>query len=340
MKHFLIIFFIFFIYTPILGLIFSVQDGLESTEKRNLAGFPKFKTINQFSDDFLKYYEDNFGFRYTFMKFASNLKVKIFKTYPKSIDLKVLRGKNGWLFYKRGNETEDFEGRVPFAKSSLIKIVQNQKERVSYLNQISNKKIKFYTFIPPDKTVVYSEYLPHGVFLNKNEQNSRITQLLNTGIEIIYPKNSIIKNKDKGLLYFKTDTHWSYLGAYFGYRALMEEISKDFNVKTLELSDFTKETYINESPDLLDIVNVGTKKSETGYKYNCKNNITKSNLRIIIFGDSFLEYLKPYLECTFQNISINPSGTLDRGLIEKFNPDVVILEIVQRNIKQLENKDK
>ncbi len=350
--NFLIIFFLIFIYIPLFGLVFNIQDGLENTEKRNMAEFPKFKTAEQFTDGILKYFEDNFGFRYSFMRFATNLKMKLFKTYPRSVDIKVLRGKEGWLFYKLGNETEDFEGRVPFTKEKIEKIIKNNKLRAEKL-----RPAKFYILIPPDKTVVYSEFLPDIILQKENIQNSRITSLLaaNTkstksakestasSLNIIYPKNILIQNKEKGPIYYTTDTHWTYLGAYFGYVELINTIQKDFKdiaLKPLDIKDFKKEEYIYDRPDLLNMVNIGAKNTEKSFKYICPLDENRSNLRVLAFGDSFYEHLDPYLRCTFKYVKYINSNTIDFNAVKDFKPDVVIFEIVQRNIRQLEISDK
>ncbi len=340
-KNFLIIFFLIFIYIPIFGLVFNIQDGLENTEKRNMAEFPKFKTAGQFTDGFLKYFEDNFGFRYSFMRLASNLKIKLFKTYPKNIDIKVLKGKEGWLFYKLSNETEDFEGRVPFSNEKIEKIIQNNKIREKKLSPA-----KFYILIPPDKTVIYPEFLPDNIQSKENIKNSRITGILaaNTAskesLKIIYPKNILVQNKEKGSLYFTTDTHWTNLGAYFGYIELIKTIQKDFsNLKPLNIKDFEKEEYIYNKPDLANIVNIGVKNKEKSYKYLCRNN-NKNPLKVLIFGDSFYENLDSYLKCAFKDVKFVNSNTINAKAVKDFMPDIIILEIVQRNIRQLEISDK
>lgn len=312
-------------------MVFNVQDGLYNTEKRNLENFPKFK-FGQFSDDFLQYYEDNFGLRYSFMRLASNLKIKLFKTYPKNIDLKVLKGKDGWLFYKLGNEIEDFQGKVPLSNSAINEIKLRHKEITDFLN---NSGAKFYVLILPDKSTVYSEFLLDGIISSKKSTKTRISQLLSLNLGFIYPKNLLLENKNKGLLYFKTDTHWTYLGAYFGYLSLMENLKNDFDIKEKPLSSFKKEEYINKTPDLADIINIGEKSFEKSVKFSCNNDAHKINKRVLVFGDSFLEYLKPYLECTFYEVKFINQPVFKKEIVENFNPDIVIMEIVQRNARHI-----
>lgn len=330
-DNFLIIFFLCFIYLPLFCMVFNIQDGLYNTEKRNLENFPKFKS-GQFSDDFLKYYEDNFGLRYSFMRLASNLKIKLFKTYPKNIDLKVLKGKDGWLFYKLGNEIEDFQGKVPLSNAALNRILARHKEIADYL---SNSGKKLYVLIPPDKSTIYSEFLPDGIVSGKKSDKTRISQLLGLNSEFIYPKNLLLKNKDKGLLYFKTDTHWTYFGAYFGYLSVMENLKNDFDIKEKPLSSFKKEEYTNKTPDLADIINIGEKSFEKSIKFSCNNDARKIDKKVLLFGDSFLEYLKPYFECTFYEVRFINQPAFNKEIVENFNPDIVIMEIVQRNVRHL-----
>ncbi len=334
-KYFLIIFFITFIYLPIIGTIFDFQNGLYDPKFNELKKFPEFKEcgydIGKFCDEFFGYYEDNFGFRYNLMRFASNLKIKLFKTYPKNIDAKVLKGKDGWLFYKLGNEIEDFQGRVPLANVTLNKIISEYEDSANYLNSLG---IKLYVLIPPNKSAVYSEYLPDRVIYGIKSDKTRISQLLALNSDFIYPKKELLENKGKDLLYFKTDTHWTYYGAYFGYRALMKKIQNDFDINVPELSEF-KKRYTEYYTDLTRMVNVEKADSEIQPQYFCTDKIKKSNLKAMIFGDSFMAAMHPYFDCTFSSVNYSERGNFDVNKIAKAKPDIVIIEIVQRDLKYM-----
>lgn len=333
---FLIIFFITILYLPIIGLIFNFQNGLYDPRLGNTKAFPEFKNysgdIGKFCDDFFEYYEDNFGFRHYFMKFASGLKIKLFKTYPKNIDVKVLKGKDGWLFYKLGNELEDFQGRVPLGRMTLNNLISEYEDT---LHRLNNAGIQFYVLIPPDKSVIYSEYMPDKALYGIKSDKTRISQLLALNSDFIYPKKELLDNKGEDLLYFKTDTHWTFYGAYFGYKALMDRIGKDFNIKSFELSNMKKDEHVREAPDLANMVDVGTQKTEIVPEYQCDKEVRKSDLRVIIYGDSFLEFLRPYMNCTFEKVMYMDVKNFDKNSIKWFKPDIVILEIVQRNLRHM-----
>lgn len=334
--NFLIIFFVIFLYLPVIGLIFDFKSGIYDPRLGSTKPFPEFKdysgNIGKFCDAFFEYYEDNFGFRYYFMKFASNLKIKLFKTYPKNIDVKVLKGKDGRLFYKLGNEPEDFQGRVPLSDAALKKIINEYENNLKFFN---NSGIKFYVIIPPDKTVIYSDYLPSSMIYGIKSNKTRISQLLSLNSDFIYPKKELLDNKGENLLYFKTDTHWTYYGAYFGYKALMEKIKQDFNIETLKLADMKEEKYVLPAPDLVNIVDIGTRQTENVPVYKCDNNIRKADLKVMVYGDSFMEFLTPYIKCTFKETSFYNLQDFNRENAILKKPDIVILEIVQRNLRHM-----
>ncbi len=333
---FLIIFFMIFLWLPVIGMLFKFNGGIDDLRLGSTKAFPEFKdykgNAGKFFDELFEYYEDNFGFRYYFMKFASNLKIKLFKTYPKNIDVKVLKGKDGRLFYKLGNEPEDFQGRVPLSDAALKKIINEYENNLKFFN---NSGIKFYVIIPPDKTVIYSDYLPSSMIYGIKSNKTRISQLLSLNSDFIYPKKELLDNKGENILYFKTDTHWTYYGAYFGYKALMEKIKQDFNIETLKLADMKEEKYVLPAPDLVNIVDIGTRQTENVPVYKCDNNIRKADLKVMVYGDSFMEFLTPYIKCTFKETSFYNLQDFNRENAILKKPDIVILEIVQRNLRHM-----
>jgi len=177
-------------------------------------------------------------------------------------------------------------------------------------------------------------------------------------IEVIYPYDELIKEKKKGILYYKNDTHWDEQGAFIGYLSLMGRIKDDFpKLNILKKSYFNLQAVAHPIGDLsnmlgLDKDNYGyynsfVPKKNYSFKY-LKNKgvdgvITKSpkKLKILIFRDSFTSAMTPYISETFGNVEYvwdhNFNNFQDKIIKEK--PDIVIHEIVERYIGVLQNNN-
>jgi hypothetical protein len=76
-------------------------------------------------------------------------------------------------------------------------------------------------------------------------------------IPVIYPKEDLLAHKDKGLLYYKNDTHWSDLGAYYGYVALVTALQKTYpNLKSVPESNIHMQNIVNKDKDLARMLNL------------------------------------------------------------------------------------
>ena len=73
--------------------------------------------------------------------------------------------------------------------------------------------------------------------------------ILSADINVIYPLNVLKKKKSEDMIYYPKDTHWNYLGAYYGYAELMKLIKKDFT----DLVAFKPEKYAEETGGLDDL---------------------------------------------------------------------------------------
>ena len=95
-------------------------------------------------------------------------------------------------------------------------------------NYLNEKDIDFYILVAPNKENVYSNYLENKI-TRSNRKNSRTEELIeylskNSQLNIIYPKEILVKNRKKYNTYYKYDTHWNDYGAYLGTVELMKQI--------------------------------------------------------------------------------------------------------------------
>ena len=143
----------------------------------------------------------------------------------------------------------------------------------------------------------------------------------------------------------------------------MKSIKPEFkNIKSVSLNEVDIKTKISWKEDLTNMLDISVK--EIGEYYSVKNpksqkiksRLTipdnykrnpdtyerryKSNsndLKVLIFRDSFSSAMEKYLAESFGETVFIWSSIIDKKLIEKEKPDLVIHEIIERNIDVLLN---
>ena len=301
-----------------------------------------------FGKDFDAWFNDRFNFRTRFID-AYDMRHLLSKYW---ITKKVIKGKNGWLFYNEEG-LEAYTNEVMFKEDELKLIAKYLNSIDDYCNK--NGK-KFYFVIAPDKSKVYGEFYSDKI--SQVQEYSRANQLVdylkkNTNIKVIYPLENIIKNKNKGLLYFKQDTHWTYMGAYYAYEELIKLMQKDYKdiyvsipKKFKELGDKHASDLKTLTPDILRFEDDGkyvipdTKlkiakcsKESTIPKatINCTNDTQQ--MKLLSFTDSFGRYFVDFLSDSFGESKWVWQYNFE-PLIMK-DADVIVLEILERFLPKL-----
>lgn len=227
-----------------------------TVERRKLAPLPSLN-INRRSDwknwaaQFDNFLADNFAFRGPLILTANWLNSVALQDMT---NRRYIGGIDGWFFRAEsdhenaeGTELEDTLGLKPFNERQL----QNWAQLLSSRKLASeNLGSKYYFTIAPRKTSIYPEFLPPA--FRQSHAATRFEQLLKYlrsggGETLIDIRSALLSNKANPFfpdLYFKTDAHWNYVGAYFGYKALIEEISKrtQLRLHPLPLEDFALKT--------------------------------------------------------------------------------------------------
>ena len=191
--------------------------------------------------------------------------------------------------------------------------------------EASNYNTKVALIIGPNKSSVYSEYLPDSIHPSSKRYISYFTdQLSKISNLIVYdPTYDLIEKKNsEGTLYWRTDTHWNQKGSFIAFQGFL-------NLMDIDVPEVTFEPGAPHKGDLVEIAslhdfpvkygdNWDTKwkkipslkstllprKSWTSFAKTeiKKNNEPISNKVIWVVGDSFLSSLKPYLNSTFKEV--------------------------------------
>jgi hypothetical protein len=149
-------------------------------------------------------------------------------------------------------------------------------------------------------------------------------------------------------IYTKTGTHWTDLGAFIAYEALMDHIGTDFEVRRLKPIDvrFQEVSAPGGLGRKLDPPEASTQVYGTpvegaaqmthdnrvflnGHRieYECPMAGTTTSL---VFGDSFAHAMLPFLAESFGTVVFAHLSTLDRQLVEEVKPRVVVSILNER----------
>jgi hypothetical protein len=172
----------------------------------------------------------------------------------------------------------------------------------------------------------------------------------NTDVRVVYPYRELMDDKEKikENIWYKTDTHWNYLGGYIGTCALMKELgvdmqpiySDDITVKdcgevTGDLAEmlrlgrmfgFTDHEYIVEGFELPD--SKTTVGEDTGIEYYHTTNADPRTIYVI--KDSFSGMMSEYIGSRFTNSYLRHVISYTSEELEAYDPDIVVYETVER----------
>lgn len=323
-------------------------------ENRKLAYKPSLSTSRffEYPELYSNYARDNYSFRNFFAFVHAVISAKIFQVSPLPND--VIMGKKGWFFDNEPNVVKDFRKLQPYNADQLYVTTQILMQRKNWL---ANRNIKFYVMITPNKNLVYPELMP-DVFTVLDGQGHNYLELLgehlkiHSSISLINPTDALKQAKLKHDVYYSTDTHWNLYGGFIGYRVLMETMRKDFPLlKPVNENDFIVSSYFNSEGDLAKMCGLqdvfkrkefvlnfidsnkqihNPEYSAINLHYTNRNCVDSSDLKLVMFRDSYANYLIPFLNLHFKEANYIWSYEFLDQVIEREKPDIVIFESLQR----------
>ena len=370
-KAVLILIFCISIFTPFL-LGFIQEDKISSgIEKRNLATLPllpnSIKEFTEYPKNINSYYSDHFGLREVFTKLYFKLINKL--DSQSSLD-DVTIGQDDWLFLgsiKRGYQGYD----DPIGDAMNINLYTEKELKefatslVTIKNWLSNKGIEYIYVIAPNKHTIYFEKLPE--FIVKKNNKSSTDQLIeylqeHTDVNVVDLRPALLKAKKKQQVYFKTDSHWNHYGANVAQFEILKKIELLFpkqikpillvpnQFKTIpaaggDLAGFAKIENLKEDKPLPIFATGCTPVNEIQgvnereiYTTTCKT----QELNAIIFKDSYFIALQPYFSRQFHHTTYIEEKINYPSLvkyIEKNKPDIVIEEVIERELPYIPSAD-
>ncbi len=298
-------------------------------------------------------FEDNLFMKNLLIEKANLLRIKIGdRVFPAA-----LLGKDGWMEYTGDDNLDDFQN---------AKTLKNKKifgKELTALNQyLKSQGITLLIVIAPNKASIYPDKLPEQIksLSTQSKLDSLISYLDINSLPVILDLRPALRtarqNQD---VYYKTNTHWNGYGAFIAYTAIINALGSSYpELKPYETADLE---LVTTNPSVQDIPNlmranfitepsfffvprkpfVQTLNLGDYYGYNQSSWIQDSNLpTLLMFHDSFgAKYLNDYLSMNFGKSHFvhaqSISEYLTRESIQRFDPDIIIIEIVERELEKL-----
>ncbi|MEW6261347.1 MAG: hypothetical protein AB1547_15740 [Thermodesulfobacteriota bacterium] len=353
----LIFFFLCVLFIPLLATIWMPKQETSNLENRRLAIFPDFNQTSAafFVKLFEQYFSDHLVFRETLALLHNRILIVGFNKSPLP---GFVLGRKGWLFRGSEGSIEDILGKKTLSEDVLETWARKLQGRKNFFEQ---QGVRYLFFIAPDKESIYPEYLPESL-QKRMTKSKRIDQLLaflqkHTNIPILDLRPSLIEEKANRQIYYRTDTHWNYIGGWIAYQRILDIVQSWFP-EIRRLDDYSIDTFesrFNQGDLALrlgvaDIFHetervIRVPKScvtETTLRFNNSSFIKicpTSSRRVVVFRDSFFCFIEPFMSESF-NTSIyiwKPWPKMDsydhhwmKEILQEIKPDLVIEEHVER----------
>ena len=350
---------------PGLATIFHVSPQASLIEKRDRAEFPDAKSWSPLL--FEEAYNDRFGFRDSLVLGHNWISTFLWGVSPTK---SAIIGKEGWLYY--GASIDDYRGTINFTK----KLSDSWREEFSAKRAFfASHHITYLVAIAPGKESIYPEYLPgHIQQIRKRSCLDQFSEAMRgpQPFDWIDLRKCLLagKSESKGLLFLKTDTHWSDTGALLAASEIISHVkSQILDVPAIDPKDYQRVEKSGVGGDLAEMIGFPDKLCETSISLtpagitpiavalaewvgrlhmpaHCYETSDPARVhRAVMCGDSFGVAITPFLARQFQRFAylrkMPDSEDYDAALpkiVEQERPDVVIELFTERNLLQIPTK--
>jgi alginate O-acetyltransferase complex protein AlgJ len=349
--------FLLALFIPLAGTALHWDSGNASNENRRLVAIPDLpknvKQATHYSDQWLDFYRDHFGFRNALIHAVALTRLHGF---GQEMDGNVVVGKDGWLFLRPDGDHDfiAYRGLNPLTDAELDGWQNVLEKRQAFLASLG---IPYLVVVPPDKQTIYPEYLPPEYQVVRHE--SRLDQLINrlkstnSPVQIIDLRSALLAAKPEDQLYHKTDTHWNDFGAFVGYQVIMKAVQQalpKWHIIPQSRDDFVASPVVPEVGDLARMMDAPEQFPDAGSYWVRKipfpippslvnrNEIAAMDLNdparpnLILYRDSFSIALVPMIGPNFNRTVYAFKYEMDPKTIRSEKPDLVITEFLERNL--------
>lgn len=346
---------------PGLALVLTWKTSITRFENRAMAPWPALALTREFAPAFERAFADRFGGRDFFVRLHHGTLLRAFGV---SALTTVMPGRDGW-YYWLGEDglslARHYRGTASFTQKEVDGTVAELARRREWL---AAQGIAFLVVVVPEKFTIYPEQLPAWVAAAPGPTPyDRVRDAIarDGRVPFVDLRPALRAAKARERVYFQTDSHWNYNGAVVGYGEIMRAVTGLLPPdKRAEIAAAPRPAYVPGvdyySGDLVQMLGLPSRVREDdvaplgkilgdaanrcarrldkdeypGFEYYACN---KPGLpRAVILRDSMAIPLIPLLSENFSRVVYVSARKLDRALIERERPDIVIEELVERSL--------
>jgi alginate O-acetyltransferase complex protein AlgJ len=285
-------------------------------------------------------------------------------------------GLDGWLFFRwdAAGGHSNFQDVQGLNRASAAEQRKWSVFALARAAKTAAQKTVFLTLVPPNKETIYPEFLPPKL-RDHVATTTRLDDYISTMNEavpnlVLDLRPSLRASKASGQVFERTDAHWTEFGAYTAYRAVVNDLQRDFPaIKPVPETSFIRRDYlfsgdlvrmawlegliVEQSPRLVPIQTfpailaggdtvLGPHACELVWPDQSPRVIIttcpdQSLPAAVVFHDSFMARMVPYLAQHFRRV-VWSKDDLDWRVVEREHPDLVIYEKVERSLDLLQKE--
>lgn len=339
---------------PLMAQVTGVGQGDAGRENRPLGAFPRLRptadSLAAFPGGFRIWYEHRFGLREPLVRFHNRVKAAL----GVSTVERVLIGKENWLFLDRDwHIIEQHRGMRPLDAGHLGAWRASLADRQAWL---AARGIPYLLVVVPEKSTLYPEKLPDRLRRVSDETplDQLVRHMARSGpVSVLDLRAALAGHKSGPLLYERTDSHWSSLGAYVAYREIVTALAERHGfrlvpqplgafrtvtrpgpggdlARMLALEDVYRDTWVTLVPKEPRRARQVPHTLRSGRQVRVFETKDRRLPRAVVFHDSFIEALHPFLSEHFERATYSRQFLFSAELVEAERPDVVIQELAER----------
>lgn len=322
--------------------VFVVAGPSAASANERLAAKPRLTADGKLNPDVLsdtaEYFAGRFGLRQTLITANAALDAAVFR---ESAAKDVLLGTDGWLYY--AETLNDYTGQAPMTERQLWCAARN----LALMQEYAQTHGADFLFVcAPNKNTVYPDYMPRRYsHADAPSDLDRLEALLDEQSVAFCDVRQTLCGAE-ALTYYRTDSHWNGYGSALACDGILRALGRE---SALSAEDFAPQPH---SGDLYEMLYPASHLQEAGLSLVRERQFfydgtvrgaddqlirtaSDGSGALLAFRDSFGNALHADLAESFGTALFSRSMPYDCSLMQQAQPDTVLVELVERNLRWL-----